>query len=419
VRIELAHKFAIAFLAVAAVGAGLPSVLQAMGLPGWGAFFCAMLMGAWLGWIFAREITRNFGSLRRCAESISRGDLTAEVDIQAGRRFPDETVDLARSVDSMLQCLRELVEHVQRAADDVAQASRDVSGSTQGLQGSSRGMAEAMEGVASGAVRQKAEVDGIADRAREMSVALRGSAHAAQEASATASDVHRRASGGVSVSRRSAAKLHQLFGEVERTAQLTSDFDERIRSAHRVNEVLFSVAEKAHLLSLNASIEAARAGDAGRGFGVVAEEIRKLAETASSAAEEIEQLAAAFDGEARRISEATRQMGATVGESRDDVDELFRSLEQVQYGIEEASKRAESISLQTRSQAEGAERLLGDVDGVAALVSDGARHADEMRRNLGAQARAMEQMVSQATRLAEMSVQLERVARRFRTRSGQ
>jgi methyl-accepting chemotaxis protein len=112
-------------------------------------------------------------------------------------------------------------------------------------------------------------------------------------------------------------------------------------------------------------------------------------------------------------------MGATVGESRDDVDELFRSLEQVQYGIEEASKRAESISGQTRRQAEGAERLLGDVDGVAALVSDGARHADEMRRNLASQAQEMEQMVSQSSRLAEMSVQLERVARRFRTRSGQ
>jgi methyl-accepting chemotaxis protein len=390
-------------------------LLQRLGLPGWGAFFCAMLMGAWLGWIYAREITRNFGNLKRCAESISRGDLTADVDIEVGRRFPDETVDLARSVDAMLQSLRELVEHVQRAADDVAQASRDVSGSTQGLRASSHGMADAMEGVASGAVRQKAEVDGLADRAREMSVALRASADAAQEASGTAADVHRRASGGATVSRRSAAKLHQLFNGVERMAQLAGDFDERIRSAHRVHEVLFSVAEKAHLLSLNASIEAARAGDAGRGFGVVAEEIRKLAETAGSAAEEIEQLAAAFDGEARRISEATRQMGANVGESRDDVDELLRALEHVQYGVEEASKRAESISRQTRAQAESAEQLLGGVEGVATLVSDGARHADEMRRNLASQAQAMEQMVSQANRLAEMSVQLERVARRFRT----
>jgi methyl-accepting chemotaxis protein len=416
VRIELAHKFAVAFLAVAAVGAGLPSVLQRLGLPGWGAFFCAMLMGAWLGWIYAREITRNFGSLKRCAESISRGDLTSEVDIEVGRRFPDETVDLARSVHSMLQSLRELVEHVQRAADDVAQASRDVTGSTQGLRASSRGMADAMEGVASGAVRQTADVDGIADRAREMSVALRACADQAQEGSATAAEVYRRASGGVNVSRRSAAKLHQLFNAVERTAQLTSDFDERIRSAHRVHEVLFGVGEKAHLLSLNASIEAARAGDAGRGFGVVAEEIRKLAETATGAADEIEHLTAAFDGEARRIADATRQMGATVGESRDDVDELFRAFEQVQYGVEEASKRAESISRQMRGQTEAAEQLLGGVEGVAALVADGARHSDEMRRNLESQAQAMEQMVLQANRLAEMSVQLERVARRFRTR---
>jgi methyl-accepting chemotaxis protein len=372
VRVDLSQKFALAFLAVAAIGAGLPSLLESQGLPVWGAFFCAMLLGAWLGWIYASQITSNFQSLRACAERIGQGDLTAEVDIHAGRRFPDETVDLARAVDAMLQDLRELVEHLQRAADDVAQCSREVSGSTQGVNDASRALTDAMEGVANGAAQQQSDVEHIANRVRETAVSLRGSADAAQEASGAAAEVSRRATNGVSVSRR--------------------------------------------LLSLNASIEAARAGDAGRGFSVVAEEIRKLAETAGMAGEQIEQLMSQLDTEARNISKATRGMGRTVKESRDDIDELFRVLEQVQFAVEETSKRAESISQRSSSQSKVVEELVIEMEGVAELVGEGAKHADEMRRNLSGQAQSVERMAGQAGRLSETAVRLEKVVRRVRTR---
>ena len=125
-RLDLSQKLVLGFTAAIAIGAGITPALHLLGAPGWGAFFVAMLLGVGLGWIYAGQITANFRTLRACTERISRGDLTAEVDIEAGRRFPDETVDLARSVDVMLQKLRELVEHIQRAADDVAQSSRDV-----------------------------------------------------------------------------------------------------------------------------------------------------------------------------------------------------------------------------------------------------------------------------------------------------
>ena len=125
-RLDLSQKLVLGFTAATAIGAAITPALHLLGAPGWGAFFVAMLLGVGLGWIYAGQITSNFRTLRACTERISRGDLTAEVDIEAGRRFPDETVDLARSVDVMLQKLRELVEHIQRAADEVAQSSRDV-----------------------------------------------------------------------------------------------------------------------------------------------------------------------------------------------------------------------------------------------------------------------------------------------------
>jgi methyl-accepting chemotaxis protein len=415
-RIALSHKFALAFFATAVVGAGLPQLLAAAGLPAWNAFPVVLLAGAWLGWAYARRLTANFLSLRNCAESISCGDLTGEVDISGGRRFPDETVDLARAVGAMLQSLRELVEHLQRAADDVARASREAAGSTQALDTTSQSLARAMDGLLSGAVDEQRDAEHIANRMREIAVALRANADAAGEAAASAADVNQRAKSGVTVSRRSSARLQTLFGEIEQAAALAQVFDERIRSAQRVTEMIFSVVEKAHLLSLNASIEAARAGDAGRGFGVVAEEIRKLAEGAGSSAEQIEQLVGALESETRRLCAANGAIGNAARESRDEVEGVFRSLEQLQFAVEESSKRSDSIERQARAQAAGAEELVGDAERVAALVGEGVKTADEMRRGLASQAQAVQELVEQAARLADMSVQLEKVARRFRTR---
>jgi methyl-accepting chemotaxis protein len=185
---------------------------------------------------------------------------------------------------------------------------------------------------------------------------------------------------------------------------------------HRVTEMISSVVEKTHLLSLNASIEAARAGDAGRGFSVVAEEIRKLAESAGSSAEQIEDLIRQLEEESKRISQATLAMRDDVRGGRQDLEAIFAALEKVQGAVTEASRRAEDIFQKAGNQAADSERMVGDVERVAVVVDQNAKALVDMRGGLTAQTRTMEQMVRQAARLSDMSVQLGEVARRFRTR---
>jgi len=416
VRLDLSQKLVIGFTAAIAVGAGIAPALHWLGAPGWGAFFVVMLFGVGLGWIYAGQITANFRTLRGCTDRISRGDLTAEIDIEAGRRFPDETVDLARSVDVMLQKLRELVEHIQRAADEVAQSSRDVATSSQSVNSTSHALGATMEGVASGAGQQQKDVEQIRTRIHELADSLRANADAARRASVLTSEASQRATAGVDVSRLSQAKMQSLFERIEQAGHRVESFEGKIHSVHRVTEMISGVVEKTHLLSLNASIEAARAGDAGRGFSVVAEEIRKLAESAGSSAEQIEDLIRELEEESKRIAQATLAMRDDVRGGRQDLEAIFAALEKVQGAVNEASQRAEDIFQKAGSQAGDAERMVGDVERVAVVVGQNSRAMNEMRGGLGAQTRTMEQMVRQAARLSDMSVQLGEVARRFRTR---
>jgi methyl-accepting chemotaxis protein len=416
VRLELAQKFVLGTLLAVGVALVCPPLLRQLGVSSWGAVFAALGAGAALGWLLSQQMTRNFRSLRQTTDSISRGNLTAEVDLAAGRRFPDETVDLARSVQRMLESLRELVEHVQRAADQVAQAARELSQRAQATGASSQTLAGNMDLVAGGALRQQAELARASARVREIAEAIRSSSSAAREAFGFAAEARERATVGGDRSRVAVERMQALFEQAEQAGDLVQHFDEKIHSVHRINEIITAVAEKTHLLSLNASIEAAHAGDAGKGFAVVAEEIRKLAESSASSADQIATLIAQVEEESARVSEVMRAMGQQASDGRENLRDVGETLVGIQRAVQEAAQRAEIIFHHADGQVGQAARVVQDVDAVAAVAAENARASEDTRLGLAAQLEAMDDIVRQAVRLSETSERLDELARRFRTR---
>jgi methyl-accepting chemotaxis protein len=414
VRLDLSQKFVLAILVVGVVAAGGPPILGKLGFPAWGSFFVALLVGTVLGAILTSPITSSFRSLRGCTDRIASGDLTAEVEI-GDYRFPDETVDLSHSVRTMLQSLRELLQHIQRASDRVALASRELSQSTQHVNVANQQIAGTMDTVARGAVRQQQHVEETSKRIRDIASAIRSSAEAAREAFRVAEESSKQAA-GLDAARDTTAKMQSLFEQVEKASALVIRFDEKIRSVQHIAEMITNVAEKTHLLSLNASIEAARAGDAGRGFSVVADEIRKLAESTGNSAEQIDVLIRQVEEEAGGISEVMRQLGRGVGEGRQQLDTVVGSLETIQPAIRTATRYAEEIFDQADRQAREVEEVVGDIDDVSQVATENVRATEAMRRGLMTEMRAMEEMVAHATALSEMSVELEQVAKRFKAR---
>lgn len=412
-RLELSHKFVFCLLAVAAVAAGAPPLLVRLGLPGWGSFFVALLCGTVLGTLLTSRITRNFRSLRECTDRIAKGDLTGDVETGSAGWFPDEIVDLGRSVHAMLESLRDLVRHVHRAADRVAIASRELSNSTRHVSAINRDITGTMDTVAHGAVRQQRDVEATSKRIREIASAIRSGAETARGAFRFAQESTERAA-AADAARETTAKMQSLFEQVEQAGKLVFRFDEKIRSVRHITEMITSVAEKTHLLSLNASIEAARAGDAGRGFSVVADEIRKLAESAASSAEQIDVLIRQVEDEAGKISEVMHDLGRGVGEGRQQLGTIAESFEHILPAIQKAAQHAQSIFDQADRQARETELVVQDIDRVADVAAENVRATEGMRNGLQTEMRAAEETLKQVASLSEMSVELEQVAKRFR-----
>ena len=373
-RIELQYKLVLGFVAVAVMSLLLPPLLARLGITVWASLFCALLMSAGAGWLLSHRVTRN----------ITR--------------------------------LREQVEHIQNAADQVAHSSHDLSLSSHGVKTTNLEIASGMESVASAAVKQQDDVQADAARSHDVSDALNLSAESAREAAALAAQANETSSAGVGASRLTIEKMQGLFAKAEEASRLVVEFEGKIQFVHRITEMITSVADKTHLLSLNASIEAARAGDAGRGFSAVAQEIRKLAENAGTQAEQIEERIRELEQQSRGISAVMAGMGEDVGCGRSELDKISRSLEQIQSAVSEVNGRSESMAHQAELQAVAARQIAEDIDGVASTASENAAASDEMRGALTLQTEGMEQMVSHAAALSEMVAQLGDVARRFHTR---
>jgi len=418
VRLELTHRFVLGQVAVAVVAVALARAMPGWGIPEWGALPLTLLVCVALGWLLSKRLTRRFRDLRTCTNRISQGDLTAAIDLPRGGYLSDETVDLAGSIQTMLENLRELVEHIQSAADQVTASSLELSDTSHAVNQKSGEIAATMEIVAEGAIRQLDDLERNSASSREIAEAIHTNAEAARDAFGFVTEVSQRAASGVEISQRSVEKMQALFEKADRAGQLVFQFDQKLRSVHRITEMITSVADKTHLLSLNASIEAARAGDAGRGFSVVAEEIRLLAESAAGSAEQIEDLMRQLEDESRGISEVMREMGEGVGGGREDIDGIQHSLERIRDAAQAASQRAEEISQQADGRVDQAEQVVLRFEDISKVARENAKATDEMRLGLSAQTEGIEQMVGHVSRLLDTSTLLEKLARRFRIMKG-
>jgi methyl-accepting chemotaxis protein len=397
-----------------------PGLLRSLGIPvaPWVSFFVALGVGGAMGFFLSRELARNFQSLRTATDRISRGDLTASVDLSEDARFQDETHDLARSVQAMLASLRDLVGHVQRTADRSSAAAQDLAGSARELSSNNEGISGTVAGVAGSVAQEQQLLQDAGRRTRDIAQVIDANASRAREAFGFAAEANQKANTGVNVSRLALEKMRTVFERVEQAGAKVFELEGKTSQVNQIVEIITDVAQRTNLLSLNASIEAARAGEAGRGFSVVADEIRKLAESAGRSADEISKLIAEIEGETQGVADEMRQSSQVINEGREDVNTIAASLEQIQAAVGEASGRAEEIFHEADRQTRDAEHMVSSMDEIGQVAAGNAEAIEAVAATTREQVGAMSELVTSTQGLTELSEELRGVLRRFRTDGG-
>jgi len=347
-----------------------------------GITLAAILLGALIGWLIVRQITQPLNQAVQIAERIGAGDMTG----QPPEPRHDEFGQLLQALGKTRGNLQALIGSIGGITAQLASASDELSAVT--------------EQTSAGVSSQRQETDQVATAMHEMTATVQEVARNAEEASSAAQRADQQAVKGNMVVQRALSQIDRLSNEVTLSAEAMTQLNQETDGISTVLTVINGIAEQTNLLALNAAIEAARAGEAGRGFAVVADEVRGLAQRTQQSTAQIEALIATLQKGART---ASGMMDSSSTLARDTVT-LAREVGTELQAITETVSIIQAMNQQIATAAEQQSSVAEEINRSVLSVRDVADQSAEAARETAAS----------TARLAQLGSELQTMIGRFK-----
>ena len=343
----------------------------------------ALLICVILAWLLARAISTPIKGMVQVIERIERNsDLTARLDDS----FGDELGQIASSLNRMLEKFQHILSEVNTSTVHVAKSARDMSVSMQEVNGRIE--------------KQSQDTDLLTTSANEMTSSFVEVAQNMTKAAEMAQHSSQQSQLGKSEVESSIRLINSLAGEVENAAEVIKKLDEDSDRIGNVLAVIKSIAEQTNLLALNAAIEAARAGEQGRGFAVVADEVRTLAQRVQESTQEIE-------GMIESVQMGTQQAMKTMTSGKERAEECVQQAMQAGEALELIAEAVNGINELNSRIAVAAEQQNGVMESINANIQSIAGIS-------GCNAESLSECVSSSDVLVEQAGELHIKVTRFK-----
>ena len=320
------------------------------------------------------SLQRSITDLLNLINQAANGDLT-----RRGKVTTDALGNVVESVNSMLDSFTTVIESVRRAAVDVSTNASRILSSTDDMN--------------SGATQQDQEITNTSSAVEELTVSMKqvsNNAEASAEAARRALDAAEQGNRAV---RDSLEGMQRIRSSVQASARKIKSLGDRSLEISDIINVINDITEQTNLLALNAAIEAARAGEAGRGFAVVADEVRKLAEHSRSATKDIAALIKAIQAETNEavvvMEEGTKEVEAGTGLA----DQAGKALEAISSVVRQSAELVQEISLASKQQVRGTEGVANAMQNISAITRQTSQSARQAAGTVGNLVKLSEQLV--------------------------
>ncbi|WP_219597640.1 methyl-accepting chemotaxis protein [Aeromonas salmonicida] len=337
-----------------------------------------------VAWYLTQQIKQPVNKLLELVGKVAAGDLAANLDLKWFNN--DELGKLAKGFGEMQGNLRNLVSEVSGSVVQLSSAAEEIS-------------AVARQS-ASNMNNQQHELNQLATAMNEMQATVQEVSRNTSDAASAATQVSSSAELGANTVNDSIKRIEQVAGAIESTAVVIRQLGDDSRNIGMVLEVIRGIAEQTNLLALNAAIEAARAGEQGRGFAVVADEVRTLAKRTQDSTSQINTIIA-------ELQQRAEQAGTTMQQSQEMMNSTVSTAREAGLSISEISNSVESISHMNIQ--------------IATATEEQGAVSEELNRNVVNISHSSEEVAAGATQMAQacndlnhLANQLQEMVRRFR-----
>lgn len=370
----------------------------------------SLLAGIFTGVISARSITKPVLAMKELMLRVAKGDLTA----RGKTTSRDEVGEMIHVFNDMAKEQNRIMSIVRSSADELAAAAQQMAASSEEVTSTTEEVAENMSHLAGNTIKGK---DAVIQTSKVL-IQLSSLIQIAKERAVTAqqnSDIALKAAQeGETTVQETVARMDNIREQTALTEKCIADLEEYSKQIGLITDTITNIAGQTNLLALNAAIEAARAGEAGRGFAVVADEVRKLAEQSNRGAEEVAALV-------RKVSDSTAAAVEATQKSRFEVDDGVNltknagdALSRILKSVTESVADANRILDITKSEVATSEQIVALIEDIATINEGNAANAEEVAASAQQMSATMHTVASGAGETAAKGSELKELVEKFK-----
>lgn len=339
------------------------------------------VIGVLAALIIINLITRNLKKIDNHMTILSTGDLTKGVEENLKKRR-DEVGDIANAINKTQQYISEIISLIKINSDSIDTKSENLSNISSKFVYSTENIAHAVEEVASGSDTQAQELTDTVEIVNKFGRELDKIVVQFEEINTRAVDIDEKAKKSNNSMEMVVQGLLELIVTFSEFKEKINLMDKNIKKVNEFTSLIKSISEQTNLLALNAAIEAAAAGDAGKGFGVVADEVRTLAEKSKTASNKIFEIASDLLKDTRNISSTSEKMNNEIVKQRETIDTSMTSFKEISLSIEEITPRINNVSRYVERLSSNKDDIVIKSENVASISQEISSLAQEISASM-------------------------------------
>lgn len=359
--------------------------------------------------LIASKATQPLNMLMKAFANAANGDLTTRVNIKS----KDEFGQMGKNFNLMLEGINNLIKDIKVSSQTVLGTSESLGEITAQTTEATREVARTIEEIAGSTNSQAKDTENGAVKINEIAERIESVSSTADYMNDISNETNSLTNKGLEIVKTLTEKSSKTASATGRVNEIVVNVDKSALDIGAISDTISKIAEQTNLLALNAAIEAARAGEHGKGFAVVADEVRKLAEESSNATNEIKQLITSIQNQSKAAVQSMDETKVTVGEQDIAVKETEGIFNQILESVKALIEKVEEINDSSAEMSNQKDTIVDIIGNISAVSEQNSAATQEVSASTEEQLASIEEVEAHTQNLKELSKNLESAINKF------